>query len=143
MLTVHGVKTYLAGLAACLAVMGTAACGGSNGSEEQGTETAATATSATTTQTSEAAPPPAATGPTLTIEDFKFTDLTVPPGAQVTVVNNDSAEHSVTSDTAGTFDVEVDGKKTTTFTAPTQPGTYPFHCTPHLAMGMKGTITVQ
>jgi len=22
-------------------------------------------------------------------------------------------------------------------------GTYPFHCTPHLAMGMKGTITVQ
>lgn len=24
-----------------------------------------------------------------------------------------------------------------------KPGTYPFHCTPHLAMGMKGTITVQ
>ena len=23
------------------------------------------------------------------------------------------------------------------------PGTYPFHCVPHLAMGMKGTITVQ
>ncbi|MDQ6829923.1 MAG: plastocyanin/azurin family copper-binding protein [Gemmatimonadota bacterium] len=23
------------------------------------------------------------------------------------------------------------------------PGTYPFNCTPHLAMGMKGTITVQ
>ena len=24
-----------------------------------------------------------------------------------------------------------------------KPGTYPFHCTPHLAMGMKGTVTVQ
>ncbi len=24
-----------------------------------------------------------------------------------------------------------------------KPGTYPFHCTPHLAMGMKGVITVQ
>ena len=24
-----------------------------------------------------------------------------------------------------------------------KPGTYPFHCTPHLAMNMKGTITVQ
>jgi len=22
-------------------------------------------------------------------------------------------------------------------------GTYPFHCTPHLAMNMKGTVTVQ
>jgi len=24
-----------------------------------------------------------------------------------------------------------------------KPGSYPYHCTPHLAMGMKGTITVQ
>jgi plastocyanin len=24
-----------------------------------------------------------------------------------------------------------------------KPGTYPYHCTPHLAMNMKGTITVQ
>jgi len=24
-----------------------------------------------------------------------------------------------------------------------KPGVYPFHCTPHLALGMKGTITVQ
>lgn len=23
------------------------------------------------------------------------------------------------------------------------PGSYPYHCTPHLAMGMKGTITIQ
>ena len=24
-----------------------------------------------------------------------------------------------------------------------KPGQYPFHCTPHLAMGMKGTVTVE
>jgi plastocyanin len=24
-----------------------------------------------------------------------------------------------------------------------KPGTYPFHCTPHLAMGMKGEIDLQ
>jgi len=24
-----------------------------------------------------------------------------------------------------------------------KPGTYPFHCTPHLAMGMKGVVTVR
>lgn len=24
-----------------------------------------------------------------------------------------------------------------------KPGTYPYHCTPHLAMGMKGKVTVQ
>ncbi|HET9013051.1 MAG TPA: plastocyanin/azurin family copper-binding protein, partial [Gemmatimonadaceae bacterium] len=27
--------------------------------------------------------------------------------------------------------------------ASVKPGKYEFHCTPHLAMGMKGTITVQ
>jgi plastocyanin len=24
-----------------------------------------------------------------------------------------------------------------------KPGKYPYHCTPHLAMGMKGEITVE
>ena len=85
--------------------------------------------------------PAPATAATITIDNFKFSDVTVPPGAQVTVVNNDSAEHSVTSDTGGAFDVEVDGKKQVTFTAPAQPGTYPFHCTYHPSM--HGTLTVQ
>jgi hypothetical protein len=35
--------------------------------------------------------------------------LTVAPGAEIAVVNNDAVEHSVTSDTAGAFDVEVEG----------------------------------
>ena len=54
--------------------------------------------------------------------------LTVAPGAEIAIANNDSVEHSVTSDTAGAFDVDVDGKEKGTLTAPSQPGEYPFHC---------------
>ena len=75
------------------------------------------------------------------VDGFKYTDVTVPPGAQVTVVNNDSAEHTVTADSSGAFNVEVDDKHQATFTAPTQPGTYPFHCTYHPSM--HGVLTVQ
>jgi plastocyanin len=35
------------------------------------------------------------------------------------------------------------GESTTISFANIKPGQYPYHCTPHLAMGMKGTITVQ
>jgi len=114
-----------------------AGCGKSDVTEEPGTTRAPVSTALSAAPSS----PAAAAAATITIDNFKFTDVTVPPGAQVTVVNNDSAEHSVTSDTAGAFDVEVEGKKQVTFTAPTQPGTYPFHCTYHPSM--HGTLTVQ
>ena len=35
------------------------------------------------------------------------------------------------------------GESVTISFANIKPGTYPFHCTPHLAMGMKGVVTVQ
>lgn len=35
------------------------------------------------------------------------------------------------------------GESVTISFANIKPGKYPFHCTPHLAMGMKGEITVQ
>ena len=37
----------------------------------------------------------------------------------------------------------VAGEFATISFANIKPGTYPFHCTPHLAMNMKGTVTVQ
>ena len=114
-----------------------AGCGKSNVTEEPGSTSAPASTS---TSAAPSSPAPAAAA-TITIDGFKFTDVTVPPGAQVTVVNNDSAEHSVTADAAGAFNVEVDGKSKVTFTAPTQPGSYPFHCTYHPSM--HGTLTVQ
>jgi plastocyanin len=47
----------------------------------------------------------------------------------------------VTSNTEGQFDTDVDGGANETFTAPTQPGEYAFHCTYHPSM--KGTLIVK
>jgi plastocyanin len=123
-------KFWLVLTALCL-VAGVAACGSE---------------STSTTEKSESAP--AMTGPaepsaaTITIADMKFGEaVTVPPGAQITVKNDDSVEHSVTSQTKGQFDVHVDGSKQKTLTAPTAPGEYPFYCVYHPSM--KGTLIVK
>jgi plastocyanin len=121
---------------AAAAILIAPACGKSNVPQQPNASSAPA-----TTSTSAAQSPAPATGATINIDGFKYTDITVPPGAQVTVVNNDSAEHTVTSDTSGAFNVEVAGKSKATLTAPTQPGTYPFHCTYHSSM--HGTLTVQ
>jgi plastocyanin len=109
------------------------ACGGSSGTSQ---------TTDTATPSAAASESPAAAGATLTIEGMAFGEpLTVAPDTEITIANNDSAEHSVTSDTAGAFDVEVDGHEKKTLTAPTQPGEYPFHCKYH--PNMKGTLIVK
>jgi plastocyanin len=116
------------------------ACGGSGGTSET-TDTATAAGTATSTVA--ASENPAATaGAAITIENMAFGEpLTVAPGAEIAVVNNDSVEHSVTSDTAGAFDEDVDGQQKTTLVAPSQPGEYPFHCSYHPSM--KGTLIVK
>ena len=63
------------------------------------------------------------------------------PGQKVTIRNNDSVEHSVTSDTKGTFSTDVEGGETATLTLPDQPGTYTFYCTYHPTM--HGTLVVK
>jgi plastocyanin len=86
--------------------------------------------------------PAAASAATITIANMSFGEpITVSPGAQVAIKNNDSAEHSVTSDTAGKFDVDVDGKGQGTLTAPTEPGQYAVHCKYHSSM--HGTLIVK
>jgi plastocyanin len=86
--------------------------------------------------------PSAADGPTITISGMAFGDpITVSPGATITIVNDDTAEHSVTSEPKGPFDTHVDGNAQKTFTAPTQPGEYPFICVYHA--NMKGTLIVK
>ena len=72
--------------------------------------------------------------------DFTFSAATVPAGATVTVKNDSSTQHTVTQDTGGGFNVTVDGGKTVTFTAPSKPGSYKYHCTIHPFM--HGTLTV-
>jgi plastocyanin len=85
---------------------------------------------------------PAATGGTITISGFKFSAVSVKPGATVTVENKDTTTHTVTADTSGQFDTgNIDGAETATFTAPSAPGSYPYHCGIHQTT-MKGTLTV-
>ena len=82
--------------------------------------------------------PPAAT---ITIDNFMFgSPASVPAGATVAVKNSDPAEHSVTSDSGGVFDVDVDANGKATFTAPSKPGSYPYHCSYHPMM--HGTLVV-
>jgi plastocyanin len=96
-----------------------------------------------------ASPGPGTTGtvaagaPGITIKDFEYgAPLTVAPGAVVTVTNMDSAGHTVTADQGQAFDVDVKGSGgTATFTAPSAPGSYPYHCTYH--PNMHGTLTVK
>jgi plastocyanin len=110
--------------------MGSRASGGPPGSSSAATSTAATSTAATSTAA-------------ITVRDFAYgTPLVVAAGAQVTVTNMDSAEHTVTADDGSAFDVDVKGGGgTATFPAPSKPGTYAYHCTFH--PGMHGTLTVK
>ena len=136
----------------CLAAV-VAACGSESSytTTESDTGTASATTKATATSTAESAEtattqatsaPAEPAGAPITIANMSFGDpVTVAPGAEVTVKNDDTAEHSVTSETEGAFDEHVDGGESDTFTAPTEPGEYAFHCTYHPSM--KGTLIVK
>jgi len=79
-------------------------------------------------------------GATLEIRDFTFAATNVAPGGQVVVANADSATHTATAQD-GTFDSgDVPGGGTTTFQAPTEPGSYDFACEIH--PDMTGTLIV-
>jgi plastocyanin len=129
--------TKIHGTVAALGVIALVVAGcGSSGTTGYGATSAAPATS------SAAPAAPAASGPTINISGMAFGDpVSVSPGAQVAITNGDGVEHSVTSKTAGQFDTEVDANGQKTFTAPTQPGEYPFYCKYH--SNMKGTLTVK
>jgi plastocyanin len=79
----------------------------------------------------------------ITIKDFAFDGpASVKPGTKVMVTNSDSSTHSVTSDQAGMFDVDVPASGgTATFTAPNKPGSYPYHCKYH--GNMQATLVVK
>ncbi|MGW6707823.1 cupredoxin domain-containing protein [Streptomyces sp. NPDC054956] len=77
------------------------------------------------------------------IKDFKFVpaDVKVSAGAKVTVINEDSAPHTLTASDGYAFDTgTISPGATGTFTAPSKPGSYPFFCSVHPEM--KGTLVV-
>lgn len=85
-------------------------------------------------------------GKSTTIDISNFTFLTCPdtvsPGATITVHNEDSVTHTLTSTSpAGAFNTgEIAGGSTKSFKAPTKPGTYDYDCTIHPFM--LGTLIV-
>jgi plastocyanin len=122
------------------------ACGGDDGGQQPETMLPVEQTTTTTAErTTAATAPPAQTAPAvITISDFAFNeynDIVAKPGAQVTVKNLDEDAHTVTSYTPSAFNVDLAPKTETTFTAPTQPGSYPFHCNHHSSM--HGTLIVR
>ncbi len=85
---------------------------------------------------------PAGAGSTITIQDFAFGGAAmVAAGSTVTVTNADSETHSVTADGDGGFDVTVAPGASETFVAPSEPGSYPYHCLFH--SDMHGTLRVR
>ncbi|MGH3502263.1 MAG: cupredoxin domain-containing protein [Nocardioidaceae bacterium] len=140
---------------AAIALIGVAGCGSSG--DDSGDQAApSSATPQTSVQSSptsgspstpSSSPESSSTSPSstkvvITIKDFDYQGPeSVSPGAQVTVMNEDDTTHTVTADDAGDFDVNVEGGDTVTFTAPSKPGSYPYHCEYHSSM--HGTLVVK
>lgn len=75
-----------------------------------------------------------------TIQGFQFQlPASVTAGDTITWTNKDSAPHTVTSDTAGVFNVSVPAGQSANLTAPAA-GTYTFHCSIH--PNMTATLVV-
>lgn len=133
-------RLLLAALAAAFAI---AACSDSSPTPGQAPSVAISPSSSAADSPAASASSPAAF--VITIKDFAFgAPLTVPPGATITVVNDDDADHDATSDD-GLFRTPTLAKgERASFTAPTRAGTYKYSCTLHLSsMSGTGTLIVQ
>jgi len=73
---------------------------------------------------------------------FSPTSITVSVGTTVTWKNNDGYAHTATSDN-GAFDTGNIGAGASASYKFSTAGTYPYHCTYHVGMGMRGTVIVQ
>ncbi|MFJ4669170.1 cupredoxin domain-containing protein [Kitasatospora purpeofusca] len=149
-------RTALAAVMSAWLLLGAAGCssssGGGGGSSSPAVSSPAVSSPAATSPavSSPAASSSASSAPagavTVTIKDFKFgpATVTVAPGSSITVTNQDSAGHTLTAiaPNAGAFDTGLlEQGKSATITAPTTPGSYPFHCDVHPTM--TGTLVVQ
>ena len=116
------------------------AAGCSSGSTKT---TASTPAPVATTPAASAPSPTPSVKALLQIAGFSYDPdpLTVKPGAAVPVTNIDGVEHTVTSDTAGLFAVDVERGQVLTFRAPVKAGTYTDHCAFH--PNMHGKLVVR
>jgi plastocyanin len=131
-------KSLPAILATGLAAVLLASCSSSGGSSPVTSPVSSVPSSSTAGSSA-----PASSAEKITIDKFAYSGtMTVKAGSKVTVVNNDSAAHTLTDKAHHTFDTGniPAGGGTGSFTAPTTPGTYKFGCTYHA--NMAGTLTV-
>lgn len=117
--------------ASALLLAGCSSSGNSSSGTSSGTAAATTSSAA-------------AAADTIVIKNFSFspTALTVAPGTKVTVTNEDSVTHTLTSTASPhAFDTgDVSAGATVTFTAPSAAGTYTYICMIHTYM--HGSLTV-
>ena len=130
------------GVIAATALVGLSGCGSPGGGP--GSTPATTASAAASSIAAVSTGSTAGTSATvvITITNFAYQGPdSVTPGSTVTVKNEDSQAHTVTSDQAGLFDAVVPGGGSVVFTAPTTAGSYAYHCTYH--SNMHGTLIVE
>ncbi len=77
----------------------------------------------------------------LVIKGHNFSKVKVKVGKKVKVVNRDSVDHTVTSNTGAWPEVFVPAGQKRKFRAPATTGKYKFHCRLH--PGMKGKLKVK
>ncbi|WP_028279544.1 cupredoxin domain-containing protein [Arthrobacter sp. H5] len=150
------IRNSALGIVLAASLIGVAGCGSGDSATEEVPEPEASSAAAEPTSEapaeespSEEAPaeeemseePEAAAEVVITIVDFTYEmPESIPAGAEVTVTNEDTAPHTVTSEEEGLFDVNVPGGETVTFTAPEEAGEFAVICTFHA--NMSGTLVV-
>ena len=121
-------------VALVLAVSTLVACSSDKASSPVATTPAATSPAGASTGTNPAVAP----GATLTIQGFAFSAVTAKAGETITLVNADTANHTVTADD-GSFSVAVAAGSSAPLVIATA-GTFAIHCNIHSSM--KGSIVV-
>ena len=121
------------------------ACGSSNGDPGASSSSPVSSMDMSSSSSRSAAPSSSSSSPeaeaVISISDFAYAvPASVAPGATITIKNEDSQAHTVTSKDGG-FDVKVDPKGTATMQAPDKAGSYPFVCTFHA--NMSSTLVVK
>ena len=145
-------KLGIAAAVAVLVFIGSAACGSDPApADTSGTPAKSPAPSPAAEATEQPAEddgeatqesdPEAAAPVVLRIKDFAYEGPgKVAPGTEITVMNDDTAAHTVTAEGKGGFDVVLPPGKSATFKAPSEAGSYKYICIYHA--NMRGTLTV-
>jgi plastocyanin len=153
-----GRRRVIALVAVGMLVLGLSACGGDDDDSTASNSTSGTTAAATDTTASGGSDTTAGGSDTtagssdttaastdkpvaVTIKQFAFSSKPVKAGQEFSIKNEDSVNHTFTSDDSSFQGVAMNGGDTGSTVAPSTPGTYKFHCEIHKSM--TGTLTVE